>query len=171
MKNTILLLVMSLSLFADGPVLQTGQTMVYQTGDDGTYQAGLVRSYTRSASGIVTDNATGLQWQDNYDDNAGSVKLTDYNGASTYCNTLTLDGTGWRLPSIEEISTLVDFSRSQPAINTIFEIVGNGEFWSSTSNISSSDSVWVLNMNFGNLFVRLKTNSINAICVRQSSGG
>jgi len=52
-------------LLADGPVLKSGQTTEYYAGDDGTYQAGLARSYTRDdGNGIVTDNATGLQWQD-----------------------------------------------------------------------------------------------------------
>ena len=47
-------------------VLKTGQTTSYAANDDGTYQKGVARSYTRNgASGIVTDNVTGLQWQDN----------------------------------------------------------------------------------------------------------
>ena len=77
---------------ADGPVLKTGQTTVYKAGDDGTYQKGIARSYTCGAAGVVTDNATGLQWQDDYSDNGGSIKSANWADAATYCNGLALDG-------------------------------------------------------------------------------
>jgi len=106
MKKTIMLLLAGcLALFADGPVLKTGQTTVYQAGDDGTYQTGIERSYTRDgASGIVTDNATGLMWHDN---NASAPM--PWANAKALCDALVLGGyDDWRLPSVKELRTLID---------------------------------------------------------------
>lgn len=55
---------------------------------------------------ICTDNLTGLEWQRNSDNWEHDQKksLAD---ASNYCNSLDLSGTGWRLPTIGELRTLV----------------------------------------------------------------
>ncbi len=60
--------------------------------DDGFYQMGKARSYDRSSVGVVKDNATGLEWQDNYSDNGGSIKYANWQGALDYCSVLGLDG-------------------------------------------------------------------------------
>ncbi len=108
------------------PVLKTGQTVSYVEDDDGEYQKGIERNFTRDASKkIVTDHVNKLMWQDdaaassvhkswvtmanyiagNYDDTSGDT-------ATTYCENLTLGGfTDWRLPTVEELNLIVDYSR------------------------------------------------------------
>ena len=55
-------------------------------------------------SGTVKDNKTGLTWQ-----RLAAVPTTTYTwaNAKSYCPTL---GNGWRLPTVTELMTLVDFS-------------------------------------------------------------
>jgi hypothetical protein len=49
-------------------VKKTGQVKSYEKYDDGYYQKGADPSYTRdNEKEIVTDNLTGLMWQDNKD--------------------------------------------------------------------------------------------------------
>jgi hypothetical protein len=53
--------------------------------------------------GGVTDTATGLEWEQE----APDVEL-GVDAARTYCDGLSLAGTGWRLPSPKELQTLVE---------------------------------------------------------------
>jgi len=126
--------------------LSTGQTTSYVDYDDGYYQKGLIRKYIRQ-NGIVIDLVTGLQWQDDYSDNNGKVKTLDVYDASIsdkdpnhYCRKLTLGGyDDWRLPNFEELQSIIDYGRSGPAVNPIFENIldsnsrWRGYYWSSTN--------------------------------------
>jgi hypothetical protein len=55
------------------------------------------------SSGIVRDNATKLEWQQ-----VTPGQAMSWSSAVTYCQTLTLDGTGWRLPTVQELQTILD---------------------------------------------------------------
>ena len=84
---------------------------------------------------IVNDNATGLSWQDDAD--ASSYTAT-WQGAIDYCEALTLGGyDDWRLPNINELYTIVDRGRSDPAIAAVFVNTASSGYWSSTSNVSN----------------------------------
>ncbi len=162
LKKVVPLLFTAL-LFADGPVFKTGQTTVYRTGDDGTYQAGTAHSYTRdNANGIVTDSASGLQWQDN----AIGATMT-WAAAGTYCTDLNLDGTGWRLPSIEELKSIVDYADTvSPIIASVFQNTASGSYWSSTTYASNPDGAWYVYFNYGYDNANGKTGSNYVRCVR-----
>jgi len=111
---------------------KTGQTTSYYAGDDGYYQTGVTPSYTRDDSKeIVTDNITGLMWQDNSE--AKTLLLT-WQGAMDYCDGLTLgEYNDWRLPAVEELESIVDYGRSYLVINQAFVNVEDHWYWSSTS--------------------------------------
>ena len=84
-------------------------------GHDGDYD-GNQPDYTVDADGLtVTDNVTGLIWQQSSDvNNDGELNYADklYQGeAVTYCENLTLAGRDdWRLPSVKEAYSLILFS-------------------------------------------------------------
>jgi len=81
------------------------------TGQDASYN-GNVPNYTNNGDGTVTDNVTGLMWQQN-----PGAKMT-YNEAVTGVNSLSLAGyTDWRLPSIKELYSLIMFSGTDPMVN------------------------------------------------------
>ena len=79
--------------------------------------------------GTVTDTATGLMWQQ------GAPSSMTWEAALTYADGLALAGfNDWRLPTITELQSIVDFSRASPAIDTNwFPGTGVSYYWSSTT--------------------------------------
>jgi hypothetical protein len=124
------------------------------------------KSYTVSGTApeeIVTDNNTGLQWQRTL---PGSTYT--WQNAINYCSNLTYGGhSDWRLPSVEELETLVDYGRYNPAIDTdAFPGTPSSRFWSSSSYVDDPNGAW--HVDFGNGYVDNynKTGNGNAGCVR-----
>lgn len=115
--------------------------------------------------GTVTDTKTKLVWQEPFA--PMQMTLAD---AKTYCPGLkaTLGGTGWRLPTIKELRTLVDVSVSTgPAIDaTYFPNMPVGGFLSSTIPANSPSSVWILLFDGGGEGESSMSNTYNIRCVR-----
>lgn len=97
--------------------------------------------YDLSTAGLALDTKTGLTWQRTAP--GSRRKLAD---AQAYCATGTgLPGTGWRLPTIKELMTLVDFAKANKfrIDQTVFNAptdVGDpySVFWSATSEAGKS---------------------------------
>jgi len=143
-------------------VVKTGQTTIYYANDDGDLQRGIARSYTDNGDGTVTDNATTLMWQKEDDNNT-----YNWENAKSYCEDLTLaTKSDWRLPSIEELRSLVDYNKSNPAIDTVFTNTSSSYFWSSTTVASNTSNAWNVNFNNGNDNWNNKSNSNYVRCVR-----
>ncbi len=74
------------------------------------------------SNGTVEDTVTGLIWQQTLSTNPcpGDGMGCTWQDAVQYCQNLSLGGfaTGWRLPGMKEISSLVDDSTYGPAIDT-----------------------------------------------------
>lgn len=90
-------------------------------GQDANY-SGNLPSYTDNGDGTITDNVTGLMWQQSCDTNGDGV--IDINDKMTYYEALenadSFDLAGyndWRLPSIKELYSLMDFSGVDPSGN------------------------------------------------------
>ena len=104
-------------------------------------------SYTANGNGTVTDNVTGLLWQA---PQATLAYTWDSTGAATgsgqyYCAHLSLAGraSGWRLPTLPELFSLVDNTGSQPTINTAaFPGTTAAGYWTSTQE-SPGFGAWV----------------------------
>lgn len=130
----------SIRLF--GPV--TICALALTTSADATVPAG---RYTISG-GMVTDTETELVWQQTAP--AGGYTWAN---AKTYCASVgaTLGGTGWRLPTMKELQTIVDDSRTNPSIDpTAFPGTESLGFWSSSPLAGLSSSAWLINFNSGN---------------------
>jgi hypothetical protein len=98
------------------------------------------------ASGEVTDNYTGLIWQQGYSDTMAHADTV------TYCSTLALNGhSGWRVPTLNELASTVNEALVGGAINrTAFPNNPNGcrapeyWFWAAEAYYSGSDAFWGL---------------------------
>ena len=119
------------------------------------------------SNGVVSDSATNLEWQDDYSDNGGTIKQTTWNDAISYCETLSLDGKNdWRLPNLNELTSLVDYTKYNPSIDAIFQNTYSLNFWSSTSRSNNNENAWIVYFYSGNQNSRNKSNSNYVRCVR-----
>ena len=103
--------------------------------------------FTRADTGIVTDSQTGLEWQDN------TIPDVAYEtSAISYCNSLDLEGTGWRLPNINELKSLIVDTQFAPSIDAVFENTATDTFyWSSTSSKVTTREKWYVHFSNGTI--------------------
>jgi hypothetical protein len=110
------------------------------SGDPEAFENDLVDN----GDGTVTDEATGLIWQqDNAEQTPGDHQF-DWESALAVCADLSLGGADdWRLPNIKELQTIVDYGRLEPSLDPVFgfeQAAGTGAYtWSSTSMINYPD--------------------------------
>ena len=100
-------------------------------------------------AGTAYDTKTKLTWQQ-----AVPTERYDLGEAQNYCSTLTLAGGGWRLPTIKELFTIVDFRAPGASLdrtafpNAPYNVCEckNYNYWSSTPVAieSESASAWSL---------------------------
>ena len=138
--------------------------------------------YEVSADGqMVSDTITGLLWQrDVSGARAGchgkNNNLTcTWNEAQSYCASLSLAGlSGWRLPGVMELATLLDLSRSNPAIDpAAFPGTPAEAFWSSSPSAmwrtTDSSAAWAVDFKTGtNDIADAQATYARARCVRGS---
>lgn len=93
---------------------------------------------------IVLDTRTGLEWRVDF----GLMTWSD----AVACATGLRDG--WRLPTIQELITLIDYSRVEPASS--FPGMSSHWYWSSSDAVYIS-GVWSVYFNYGNVGNNVKT--------------
>jgi hypothetical protein len=95
--------------------------------------------------------------------------------ALSHCYQLEVGGRkGWRVPSIEELASLVDTSQGSPTTPALpaghpFNVPPTVH-WSSTTNASDASRAWAVGFASGNVFNPLKTASREVWCVRGGQG-
>lgn len=89
----------------------------------------------------VTDQKTGLTWMKEDDGERRTLEE-----AKAYCEQV---GEGWRLPTIDELQTIIDRSKYRPAIDPVFTNTKSSWYWSSTPYAVNSSGAWVVYFNFG----------------------
>ena len=98
-------------------------------------------------NGTVRATSTKLTWQQTIDQTKRS-----WNDSSRYCQELQLAGTGWRLPTLKELLTLVDPARSTwPVIDIVaFPDTPADLFWSANSWVMDGSYGWTVDFHMGN---------------------
>jgi hypothetical protein len=99
-------------------------------------QSGIVpNGHFTIRNGTVHDNFTALTWQEAIPTTGGDDSFGGYtwSNAKSYCAQLGLDGGGWRVPRVKELSTIVDDTTENPAIDSsAFPAISSELFWTST---------------------------------------
>jgi Protein of unknown function (DUF1566) len=183
---------------AGGGLLKTGVTTCADTagapiacagtGQDGELQRGLARTYTDNGNGTITDTRTGLMWEKL--DRNGSVhdRDTTYTWAAAFAKITALNGaafgghTDWRLPNINELQSLADYSTFNPAIGAQFDTgcvfgctvltcscTGPNDYWSSTIALAIPGYVYSLYAGAGIINANPATTSNLVRAVRAGS--
>jgi hypothetical protein len=159
-----------------GPLPRTGQTTSYATGDDGDLEVGVAwpgPRFITGTTGVVTDTLTGLIWLEH----ANCFGLRTWAQALADANTLNSGECGlgdssvegdWRLPSAQELQSLVHYGVFDPAVpNTAgtgkwsegdpFTAVRSDSYWSSSTMAASASYAWNVPMGDGSVRGNLKT--------------
>lgn len=121
--------------------------------------------YTDNHNGTVTDNASGLMWQQIY-----SNETKTWGNAISYCESLSLAGhDDWRLPNIKELRSLAVSDHFEMAIDTkAFPSDKLSYLWSSTTYAPYPDRAWYFGNWDGEVSFKEKTSTYdkNVRCVR-----
>jgi hypothetical protein len=121
----------------------------------------------------VLDRETGLFWQRATDNDTKKWTDTVEDDACTYCYKLEVGGRlGWRLPTIEELATLVDTSNLSPALPAghLFTNFKSSYYWSSSTHAYHPDHAWYVYFGNGYVYYNTKTDQYYVRCVRSGHG-
>src|SRR5262249_48036459 len=99
-------------------------------------------------SEAVFDKETGRVWEQ-----SPSTSPVSWFDALIHCYALEVGRRkGWRLPTIEELASLVDTSQpapTPPAGNPFSNVQSSSAYWSATTNAGNSSFAWVVDFNLG----------------------
>ena len=113
---------------------------------------------------VVNDTTTCLMWQDN---NASKTVTKTWQDAIDYCEDMNFAGhDDWRLPNFNELYSIGDRSKTNPAIKDAFENVSSSDYWSSTTNVNSTNDAWYVYFGLGGDYYDGKLNARYVRCVR-----
>jgi len=184
------------------PLPATGQTTCWNssgsviscagTGQDGELRRGAPLAYADNGNGTVTDLNTGLVWEKVSDDGTVHDKDNTYTWANAFTgHVATLNATSfaghtdWRLPNVRELQSIVNYQSSSPMVSSAFKTncgpgcpatgcscTASGNYWSSTSSVSSPSRAWFVSFRYGNVdaFSSSGSKSVAAF-VRAVRGG
>ena len=131
----------------------------YVTCVRGTQISNDFRESVSSSEKIVTDNSTGLVWQQ------AETSEKSWEAALSYCENLTYAGySDWRLPNKNELISLIDYDSNSPA--SVFPDLSSNDFWSSTTSSENPNRAWYVGFSYGNVYYKDKKQKSRIRCVR-----
>ncbi len=110
--------------------------------------------FTDNGDGTVTDNITGLMWQQGPSNR--EVFGQTWKEAIPYCEDLSLAGhDDWRLPNIKELTNLMEIKLDNPSVYMrSFPNTWLHEYWTSTTERGKGPNkwkfVWIVDFTRGN---------------------
>ncbi len=147
------------------PILHPGENEPFY-GQDAMYK-GYQSTYRNYKNGTILDMNTGLTWQEDED-----RQMRNLQDALHYADTLTLDGKNdWRLPTLEELVTLVQYGQTQVMIDTAYfsELPGDGAslvYWSNSRADQTDGRPIALNFGSGQTAFTDSGAALYVRCVR-----
>jgi hypothetical protein len=130
------------------------------------------QGYTDNGDGTVTDKVTGLMWQQGWGQAATGMGF-NWTQAISYCQGLTLANHDWRVPTMIELVSIIDYNvptasdGSVPLINaTLFPSTPAADFWTYTTQAATPTAAWVVHFQSGSVIAVDKTLYPYVRCVR-----
>ena len=116
----------------------------------------------------VLDKETGLVWE-----KSPAATTIIWDGAMDTCRHMSVGNRkGWRLPTVEELESLVDPQANNPALplGHPFNNVQSVRYWSATTVFSDTTVAYIVNLNNGIPGGQSKNIVYNMWCVRGGQG-
>jgi hypothetical protein len=160
---SILIAISTFFVFAAAAVADPGNTW------DKVLGSGRFKVLSDFNNEAVFDKETGRVWARSPD----STTRTWFQALSHCYNKEVGGRKGWRLPTIEELASLVDTSQANPALpaDHPFENVQSSLYWSATTFASDTSLAWVVNFFNGSVnSVFFKGLNNFVWCVRGGQG-
>ena len=107
--------------------------------------------FKKNNNGHILDTETNLVWCKDQ-----SQEAMTWEEAKAYCES---KGKGWRLPTIKEFQTILDYDRSTPVLPEAFSSVVSTSYWSSTTYVNYTDYAWYVDLDDGYVYNDNKTNN------------
>ena len=110
---------------------------------------------TDAQSGLTWRRCTeGKTWSSSTSTCVGGLTVFTHEDALAHAKTQT----GWRLPNVKELASLVDVSRANPAVDaTAFPSTSSAVYWSSTPDVQGPSSAWSVDFALGNVLSTPRT--------------
>ena len=122
----------------------------------------------RDGAGIL-DKQTGLIWEQEPDRFHGT-----WTEAAAHCREKSAEGqTKWRIPSVKELSSLIDTSQRDPALPSghPFSNIRSAVYWSGTPSATDEMVAWHVSFFTGEAVTDQKSQTRRAWCVRDAPSG
>lgn len=163
---------------------EAGQVTAATSAQNLRYVAGISRlndvpTYTRIPEGsdfVIVDTERDLMWLI-----SNTPLLENWTGALSSATTVNADALGgykdWRLPNRNELDSLVDRSSSLPAVDTgVYGDVSNAAtfsqaFWTSSPVSRNNALSWAMDLSYGDLYQKERTQNARVIYVRNRTFG
>lgn len=106
--------------------------------------------FVDNLNGTITDTCTGQMWSQN-----ASESKMNHSSAKNYCQNLSLaEYTDWRLPTRQEITTLIDYHKYYPATQTnLIEDYLSDWFWIQDKTFNQKNA-WAVYFFYGASYIR-----------------
>lgn len=115
--------------------------------------------YKDNGDNTVTDTKTGLTWIKDPTSIPGFKNELVWKDAVKACEELDFAGhKDWRLPTREELLTIVDLTRYSPAIDQIFTNAHSSWYWTRTPCAFSVGSAWYVGFSIGGVGLDVEGN-------------
>ena len=110
----------------------------------------------------VSDSNSGLEWQ------VKEPGKKTWNRADKYCKNVKIAGkTDWRLPTLEELESLIEYLKSNPAVRkNDFGHIRSTYYWASSSSDNNTDRAWLMFFYSGQVKFLYKSSNAYMRCVR-----
>lgn len=158
--------------FLDGNLLSTPKTSSPRLRCVAATSTNYTPRLQDNGDGTVTDQTNRLVWQKcsrgqtNNSTCSGAATFANWATALAYCQNLTLAGKTWRLPNVNELRSIVDYTTASTLINAAYyPATVAGPYWTSTTHAQTTANAWRVDFSTGLSVGFAKSNNLYVRCV------